>query len=51
MELTILARFGELPDDPRELVTRFLEADWIDKRRAKMTAGELAGILGKMFRK
>ena len=45
MELTVLAAFGELPDDPRELARKYMEADWLDRRKAKLISGELAVIL------
>lgn len=45
MELVVLARFGKLPDSPAELRERFLEAEWLEERGAKVLARELAEIM------
>ena len=42
MELIVRQRFGTVPDDPRELMERFTEAMWLDKRERDMLAHSIA---------
>lgn len=45
----MLNRFGTLPDHQTDLLERFLEADWLDRRHAQMLAAELSQVLSKIM--